>query len=170
MESSTNENGLKAFETLRSHLQNKGWNASPIEDRHVFKATREDSLVGERDYYFQVKPDLEQFLFYIAPNLLLMPEMLPPVAEFICRANFGMRIGNFELDYEGCKVSFKSSINFKGVPLTEQLIDNVIEPALEAYDEFFTGLVQVFTGVETPARAIRIIEYGDPETWTDDEH
>jgi hypothetical protein len=80
-----------------------------------------------------------------------------------------MRIGNFELDYEGCKVSFRSSLNFKDVPVTETLIDNVIAPALEAFDEFFKGVVQVMAGVETPVRAIRLIEYGDPDTWGQDE-
>lgn len=162
MDSTTNSNAMEAFRTLRRFLEKGGWNATEIEGQHAFTSRVEDPLCP-RNYYFQIKIELEQFLFYIAPTLTLMPDMLPAVAEFIARANYGMRIGNFDLDYAHAKVVFRSSINFKGVPLVEQLIDNAISPALAAYDEFFPGLVEVIAGIETPERAIRLIEYGDEE-------
>ena len=163
MESTTNKNGLAAFQTLRQYLEKSEWNASEMEGQYAFTASVDDPLCP-RDYFFQIKVELEQFLFYIAPNLMLLPDMLPAVTEYIARANYGMRIGNFDLNYDAGKVNFRSSLNFKGVPLDDQLIDNVISPALMAYDEFFPGLVSVFAGVETPARAVHAIEYGEDES------
>lgn len=160
--STKNANGLAAFETLRQFLQRGNWNATELKGQYAFTA-RVEAALSPRNYFFQVKIELEQFLFYIAPTLTLMPDMLPGVAEFIARANYGMRIGNFELDYARGKVNFRSSINFEGVPLVEQLIDNAVAPALVAYDEFFPGLVNVFAGIQTPEVAIRAIEYGDAE-------
>jgi hypothetical protein len=51
----------------------------------AFTASGQDEFC-RREYYFQIKTDLEQFLFYISPIMLFMPDMLPSIAEFICRA------------------------------------------------------------------------------------
>ena len=94
----------------------------------------------------------------IVPEINLTKDLLQPSAEYICRVNSGMRIGNFELDFRDGAVSFKSSINFKGVTFSERLIDNVIQPALTAYDESYPGLVRVLAGLDTPKNAIAKIE------------
>ena len=153
-------NGMEAFQSVRQFLGKGDWDAEEIPGQYTFKATAEGELCPQV-YYFQIKVELGQFLFYIVPVITLLPDMFPAVAEFIARANFGMRIGNFELDYEGCQVMVRSSINFKGVPLSETLIEGVISPALEAYKEFFPGLAQVIAGTNTPSHAIRVIEYGE---------
>jgi hypothetical protein len=150
-----------AVEVLRLFLAEDHWAVEPVAGRHAFKATGEDELAPLL-YYFQVV-EQEQFLFYIQPQLTLLPEMLPSVAEFIARANFGMRIGNFELDYSEAAVCFRSGVNFKGTGLTAALISGAVEPALAAYDEFFPGLARVIAGLDTPAKAIQSIEYGDPD-------
>lgn len=154
------DNGIKAFQVLRRYLDDGGWNAEEMTDQFAFMAKGEDEL-STRVYYFQVKIELEQFLFYIQPDITLLSDMLPSVAEFVARANFGMRIGNFEVDYGTCRVCFRSSINFKGIPLSKELVEGVIAPALEAYDEYFPGLARVIAGIDTPAKAIREIEYGE---------
>jgi len=153
-------NGIDALQAVRLFLEKGGWNAEEMPDQFAFIAKAEDELCP-RTYFFQVKVELEQFLFYIQPVITLLPDMLPAIAEFVARANFGMRIGNFEVDYGACQICFRSSINFKGVPLSEPLIEGVISPALKAYDEFFPGLAQVIAGIDTPAHAIRMIEYGE---------
>jgi hypothetical protein len=158
--SSTTNNGMEAFRAVRHFLAKREWKVEEIPDASAFKAKVDDELCP-RTLFFQVKTEHEQFLFYILPTLTLLPDMLPAIAEFVARANFGMRIGNFELDYRECQVCFRSSVNFKGVPLSEPLIDGVITPALQAFDEFFPGLARVIAGLDTPSKAIRAIEYGE---------
>lgn len=41
------------------------------------------------------------------------------------------------------------------------MLDNVIQPALAAFDEFFPAAAQVIAGIQTPVEAIRSVEYGD---------
>jgi hypothetical protein len=157
--SSGRETSQRAHETLARHLKDKGWQIEEIEPGPAFKSSKDGELCP-LIYYFQIKAELEQFLFYIVPNITLLEHMLPAAAEYVCRANAGLRIGNFELDVRDGQVCFKSSINFKGVQLSEQLIDNVIQPALTAFDEFFPGLADVIAGIETPASAMAKAEYG----------
>ena len=157
-----NENGIQAFLTLRQFLKKNGWDVEEIQGEYAFKAREnENDELCPKTYFFQIKVDLEQFLFYIVPDLTLLPDMLPLVAEFTARANFGMRIGNFEVNYKDYQVYFRSSVNFKGDRLSEALIKGVIEPALEAFDEYFTGLAKIIAGIDTPEAAIYAIEYGE---------
>jgi hypothetical protein len=153
-------NGQKAFETLTQYLNVHGWNAERLAEQTAFKAHKEGELCP-LVYYFQIKSDLEQFLFYVVPDINLFEQMLQPTAEYVCRANHGLRIGNFELDFRAGRLSFKSSLNFRGVELTDRLLDNVIQPALTAFDEFFPGASNVIAGLDSPADAIRKMEYGE---------
>ena len=146
-----------AFEVLKSYLTKHSWQYERVEGHTALSSSGSDDICPII-YYFQIVKN-EQFLFYIKPVLTLIPEMLPSVVEFIARANFGMRIGNFELDYQSSQICFRSSINFNGTPLTDPLIGGAISPALEAYAEFFPGLANVIAGVETPKQAINRIEY-----------
>jgi hypothetical protein len=153
-------NGEKALATLERYVNEHGWAAKRMPDQTAFKAKKD----GEHHaiyYYFEIEVALEQFLFYIAPEISLFQQQVPPMAEFVCRANYGMRIGCWDLDFKAGKISFRSSINFKGVELTPTLIDNTIQPALAAFDEFFPGVQRVFAGLDTPADAILKIEYGE---------
>lgn len=153
-------NGEKAFATLTQYLKDRGWKTERLSGDTAFKSEKEGDLCPLL-YYFQIKVDLEQFLFYIVPHINLFEQMLQPTAEYTCRANHGLRIGNFELDFKTGRLSFKSSLNFKGVELSPVLIDNVIEPALTAFDEFFPGAANVIAGVDSPVDAIRKMEYGE---------
>jgi hypothetical protein len=154
-----NDNGLRAFDTLARYLEEENWSVERIRGKFAFKQSKTTELCPVT-YYFQVETDLEQFLFYIVPEISLFHEMLGSAAEYICRANFGIRIGNFELDFRDGQVRFKSSINFKRTQLSEILIDDAIKPAVAAFDEFFPGLANVIAGLDTPAKAIAEAEYG----------
>jgi hypothetical protein len=153
------KNGQHAFQVLARYLRDNGWQVEEIEPGSAFKSSKDGELCP-LIHYFQLKTDLEQFLFYIVPHINLLEQMIPLAMEYICRANVGLRIGNFELDVRDGQVTFKSSVNFKGLELSAQLIDNTIQPALTAFDEFFAGLADVIAGIETPASAMAKAEYG----------
>lgn len=44
------------------------------------------------------------------------PPQLPALAELITRINFGLVIGNFELDYDGGEIRCKTSVDLEDVP------------------------------------------------------
>ncbi len=147
------------LEMVQRYLRDHQWKAEAMPKEHAFKEERETKY-GIVTYYFQIEPELDQFLFYISPEIRLIKEQLLPVAEFVVRANFGMRIGNFELDMKEGKVSFRSGLNFKGQGLSTALIDGAVQPALKAFEEFYPSLEKVFAGIMSPLEAINEAEYG----------
>jgi hypothetical protein len=155
----TTQNGLTAFETLQSFLAQKEWKTGIVDNHYAYKCEFQTKNI-ELVCFFQIRPDLEQFLFYAVPDFITPFDKLGLVAEYIARVNSGMRIGNFEVDFRDGQIRFKSSINFKGEILTLGLIENTISPALAAMETYLPGLLSVIEGRQTPVRAINSIDYG----------
>ncbi len=150
-------NGLAAFETLGEFLRQDGWHPQRIEGRTVYRAFFSGQN-GEFRCFAQIVTHLEQFLFYAVAAVYVPDELRPAVAEFITRANFGLRIGNFELDYHDGEVRYKTSLDFEDEKLTPALIRNAIYPAVTTMDRYFPGLMKVVYGGRTPYEAIEEIE------------
>jgi hypothetical protein len=110
--------------------------------------------------YAIVRVDLEEFLFYAVAPVKVPEDVRIAVAEYVTRANYGLRIGNFELDYSDGEVRYKSSIDFEGQTLTSELIRNAIYPAVHTMDRYLSGLLRVSFGGATPLEAIEEVEGG----------
>ncbi|MDX9954843.1 MAG: YbjN domain-containing protein [Anaerolineae bacterium] len=151
------QNGQQAFATLGTFLAEDGWYPQQIEERTIYRVGFEGKN-GRYSCFAQIRLDLEQFLFYaIAPTKA--PEAArAAVAEFLTRANYGLRIGNFEMDYSDGEVRYKSSLDFEGALLTPALIRNAIYPAVQTLDRYLPGFMSVIYGGQTPEAAIQTIE------------
>jgi hypothetical protein len=108
--------------------------------------------------FARIMVEIEQFLFYAIAPVKAPEATRPAVAEFITRANYGMRIGNFEMDFSDGEVRYKSSLDFEQEVLTPQLIKNAIYPAVQTMDRYLPGLMRVIYGDQPPIEAIAEIE------------
>jgi hypothetical protein len=151
------ENGLRGYTALGLFLENDGWHPQPVGENGVYRVYFSGAQ-GEYACFAQVRTDLEQLLFYIVMPLRV-PEMArPQVAEFITRANYGLRIGNFEMDYEDGEVRYKSSLDFEGEELTPNWIRSTVYPAVQTMDRYMPGILAVVFGGKTPVEAISEVE------------
>lgn len=150
-------NGLLAFSTLGDFLEEDGWHPQQVADRTIYRMGFSGDN-GTTTCYAQIRTDLEQFLFYVLAPIKVTEEARPSVAEYITRANYGLRIGNFEMDFSDGEVRYKSSLDFEGTTLTPQLIKMAIYPAVQTMDRYLAGLMAVAYGGKTPLEAIIEIE------------
>jgi hypothetical protein len=157
MDEHENPNALQAFATLGRFLEEDGWHPQQLEDKHIYRMGFSGQN-GQTTCYAQVRMDLEQFLFYVMAPVKAPEEARPAVAEYITRANYGMRIGNFEMDFSDGEVRYKSSLDFERVDLSAELIKNTIYPAVETMDRYLPGLMAVIYAGRSPAVAIAEIE------------
>ena len=79
------------------------------------------------------------------------------VAEFCNRANFGLAIGNFELDHDGGEVRFRTSIDAEGTEPTAALVKNAVVANVLTMDRYVAGLLAVLNGT-APADAVEDCE------------
>lgn len=81
-------------------------------------------------------------------------EVITQMAEFICRANFGIINGNFELDLTDGEIRYKCFVNYDGCsPSSEVIKDSIYVPA-SMYDRYASGLIGVLFGQLTAQEAI----------------
>lgn len=156
-----NRNGLQAFELLSTYLDEDEWFPRRINGKYAYSMSYTGKN-GDLRCYAIVRVDLEEFLFYAVAPVKVPDEVRLAVSEYLTRANYGLRIGNFELDYSDGEVRYKSSIDFEGQTLTSDLIRNVIYPAVHTMDRYLPGLLRVSFGGATPLEAIEEIEGDHP--------
>ena len=150
-------NALQAYATLGQYLEEDGWYPQKVEDKHAYRMHYRGRN-GETRCFVQIRTDLEQLIFYVVAPINIPEDVRPSIAEFITRANYGLRIGNFELDYADGEVRFKTSLDFEGELLTYSLIKHAVYPAVQTMDKYLPGLMKVAFGAETPVEAIQEVE------------
>ncbi len=136
-------------------------------DEWTYQQAAEDMVQaifeGERDQQWfcvaQARERAEQFLFFS-----IFPERVPEeyrseMMEFITRANFGMLLGNFELDLDDGELRFKTAIDLEDSEFTYPLWRQVVYPNLATMDDYFGGLRAVSRGEALPIEALHAIEH-----------
>jgi hypothetical protein len=152
-----NKNGLWAFETLGQLLEDDGWYPQQLEEKTIYRVGFSGKN-GQLNCFAQIRVDLEQFLFYAIAPVKVPEEQRLAAAEFITRANYGLRIGNLEMDFNDGEIRYKSSLDFEGETLTPQLIKLAIYPAVQTLDRYLPGLMAVIYGGKSAAEAVAEIE------------
>jgi hypothetical protein len=152
-----NPNSEQAFCTLEEFLIADEWHPHRLEDKFIFRVGFSGKN-GDFTCYAQVRIDLEQFLFYVMVPVKAPDEKRAAVAEFITRANYGLRIGNFEMDFTDGEIRYKSSLDFEEQELAPGWVKNAIYPAVNTCDRYLPGLMQMLYSDITPEQAIAEIE------------
>ena len=146
-----------AFDTLREFLEEDGWYPQRLADARAFRMGFSGAH-GQTTCFARIEEALQLLLFYVVAPLKVPEPARNAVAEFLTRANYGLRIGNFEMDFRDGEVRYKSALDFEGNVLTPSLIRNAIYPAVQTMDRYLPGLMAVMYGGQAPVDAIAEIE------------
>lgn len=155
------------FNTLVEFFEGDSWNFTWIDGQAALRLPYNGNS-GMWVCFVQAHEQAEQAIFYSVYPEDATPDTIPNIAEFITRANYGMLIGNFEMDYRDGEIRFKTSIDVEGDSLSAALIKNMVYANVIIMDRYFVGIRAVLRGTMTPLEAITAIE-GDPSGNADDE-
>ena len=149
--------GVRAFVTLGEFLEADDWHPQRLGEKTIYRMVFSGEN-GQVACFAQVRTDLEQLVFYVMAPVKVPKETRQAVADYITRANYGLRIGNFEMDFQDGEVRYKSSLDFEDVGLSPELIQHAIYPAVQTMDRYLPGLMRVIYGGTSPEEAIDAIE------------
>lgn len=156
---------MRLLKTVESFLKTDGWDVVRLEPRTVLRT----SYQGEHGFwtcFAQTREEDEQFVFYALCPLRVPEKSRAAVAEYLTRANYGMVIGNFELDFDDGEIRFKTSVDVENSELTASMVRASVYWTVVMMDRYLPGLVQVIGGGVTPAAAIEEIESSRPPDLT----
>jgi len=108
--------------------------------------------------YAEAREEREQFVFYSVLDARVPEEKRPVMAEFLTRANYGMVVGNFEMDYSDGEVRYKTSIDVEGDRLSTALVKTLVYMNVLLVDRYFPGIMKVIYANASPEEQIQEIE------------
>ena len=107
------------------------------------------------------------FTSYATASISAEESNIDSVAEYITRANYGLRVGNFEVDYNDGEVRFKSHHISVNIIPSEEDLDFLVFAPLYMWKKYGNGFVKVLLGGVSPKSAIEEAEAGvRTKTWT----
>lgn len=145
------------YETLLDFFTVDDWPFTPIEGQTAVR-TGYRTDAASWNCYAQVKEDKAQIFFYSICPMAAPEDKRGAVAEFITRANYGMPIGNFEMDYGDGEIRFKTSVDVEGVEINTTLLYNLVYANIWAMDQYLPGILAVLYGNLTPVESIEQVE------------
>ena len=139
---------------VKDFLKEDDWHFSFDEKRGIFRfGLGLKGKLKKLHYIVDIKED--EYLVYAISPLGADEEdakMMANMAEFICRANYGLKMGNFELDFEDGEVRFKVHVFCKGVTPTAEMIKRSIYCPATMFDHYGSGIVDIIFN-ETSGKA-----------------
>ena len=145
------------FERIIKFFEDDEWNFDKIEDDHSLRMGFKGEN-GQWHCFARTNEERRVFSFYSVTDALVPEDKRPAMAEFITRANYGMIVGNFEMDFSDGEIRFKTVIAVEDGLLTHEMIKRNVYVNLMMMDQYFPGLMSVmYVGVE-PAEAVAKIE------------
>ena len=75
-------------------------------------------------------------------------------AELLSRINYGLVIGNFEMDLDDGQVRFKTSIDVQGTELSEAHVERLVFPNLRTMNIYLGAITAMVGGGLSPAEAL----------------
>ncbi len=147
----------RILDTAKQFLEKDDWPVSLVEGRTVVK-TGFEGKNGQFTCYAQERKEQEQFVFYSIFPVRTPENKMSEVAEFITRANYGMIIGNFELDYGDGEIRYKTSVDVEDTDFNEPLVRHMVYANVLTMDKYFPGLMRVLYAGINPVSAIEEVE------------
>ncbi len=147
----------RIYDAMVQFFREDEWPFTEIQGKPILR-TGFSGDNGQWACFAQAREEQEQFIFYSILQLRAPEEKRPAIAEFITRANYGMVIGNFEMDYSDGEIRYKTSIDVEGAELTFPLIRNLVYANVRVMDRYLPGIMQILYADVSPEEAIRSIE------------
>ena len=145
------------FDTVVKFFTEDDWPFTKLQGEPVLRIAFQGKN-GTWTCYAKTRVAQSQFVFYsICPIKVPKPKRRA-VGEFIARANYGMIIGNFELDFGDGEIRYKTSIDVEGSTLNYTMIKRLVYTNVMMMDEYLPGITSVINGDVSPEEAIAKIE------------
>jgi hypothetical protein len=145
------------FEALKRFFFNDEWYYVELESRPILRLNHLGAN-GRFTCQAEINEDQKIFYFYSFFPVNVPPEKRAAIAEFITRANYGMRVGNFEMDYNDGEVRFKISVDVENHELTQALVSNHVYANVWTMDRYLPGLFAVIYSDVNPLEALEKVE------------
>jgi len=148
----------RVFDQMKRFFDSDDWGYDQDEDRPGVLTMSFKGDDGTWRCLARAREEQEQAVFYSIAPVSVPEHRRAEMAEFLTRANYGMIIGNFEMDLSDGEVRYKTAIDVEGAELTPPLMKGIVYPNVYSMDRYLKGIMAVSFGNISAIEAIRDIE------------
>lgn len=142
---------------LIDFFQADGWTVTQADDAPILQLEFEGDN-GAWTCYAEAWEEPEQVAFYSVCPVSVPERQRSAVGELVCRANAGLVIGNFELDFDDGEIRYKTSLDLQGVALNPTVIARLVYGNVMTLDEYLPAFSAVLDDEISPVEALARIE------------
>jgi hypothetical protein len=155
--------GQPIMDVVLRFFREDQWSFQKLNDKPVVRA----GFRGEHGTWVcfaRVDEENRRFLFHSAMGLNIPPQYRSAVSEYLTRVNYGLPVGNFEMNLDTGDVRCKTSIEVPEGQLDISVVRALAYANVRAMDHYFTGVVAVVHGGLSPEAALARAETQVVET------
>jgi hypothetical protein len=129
----------------RAFFESDGWVVAPDDGSGTIYLAYRGSH-GQWGCLVVPREEGRQLLFYSVCPREAPEEARPRVAEYLGRVNWGMPIGNFEMDFLSGEIRFRTSVAFESLEPTVELIRPLAYANVFTMDQYLEDIGEVIDG------------------------
>ena len=144
-------------QALESFFAIEGWPYAPTDVAEVLQ-TRYGGRTTDWVCLAEIREPGHQLVFHSLVPERGPADRFPEICEYITRANFGLAIGNFELDMHDGEIRYKTSIDVEGATITPAMVKQIVHANVIVTGLYLPGLLAVISGELSATEAIGLAE------------
>ncbi len=149
---------ISTLELVINFFKENNWSFSQHESEPILKIAYQGEN-GEWSCIARTREDPSQLVFYSIFPMNIPEKKRVAIAEFLTRINYGLIVGNFEMDFQDGEVRYKTySIDLENNPLALESIRKLIFVNVMTMDKYLPGIMSVIYANIPLAQAIKQIE------------
>ncbi len=146
------------FDAMVDFFRADNWSFSQVEGKPVLWMDFAGKN-GRWTCFAREDEERQIFLFHSYLPVKAPEDKRPVLADMLTRANYGLYIGNFELDFNDGEVRFKTSLDVENDRLSHALTKGAVYANVSIMDKYLPGIMSVIYGGASPTEAIAQIEF-----------
>lgn len=147
----------KVADVIKSFFEKNEWNYDVLDDENIIiSKINMGNAIGSVKIAICIGED--NYIVYSVLNSKVEKKYFSEVSEFLHRANYGLRNGNFEMDYNDGEVRYKTYVNFENIDISEEMVATSIVVGVLMINKYGKGLLKIMIGEGNPQECIQECE------------
>lgn len=148
------------IEVVRAYYDSQNWTYDFEEEKGIFTMRMSMKDMDSCRVLTHCKENSDILTLAFLPIKISEAKRME-VAEYITRANYGMNIGNFEMDMSDGEVRYKVSSAWGDIEPTVPVMERLVDMSFVMLDKYASGILAVIYGGKSPEDAVAEVEKED---------
>lgn len=151
----------RPLDAVLQDLERRGWNVELESDALGVELFIDCGLLLTVPMQIRIFEEVRRIGVMVALPGIARCDARSRVAEFLLRANWGLTLGGFDMDFRDGEVVFRACMPFAEPELSPAIVAALIDGSLKTVETYASGLMRVGQGSDPEAVISEIEDSGD---------